>query len=442
MAFMHFTSRADDEDRSRERDALERTFDDLWPLLRSLTGDGVRASHDILATWLPLTRIEIPSGTTVFDWTVPLEWSVRSAWLRGPDGHVIVDVRENNLHLVNYSVPFTGRVRLAELQEHLYSLPDRPDSVPYVTSYYTPRWGFCLTDRVRQALPEGEYEVVIDTDLAPGSMTLSECILPGETDREVLLSTYTCHPSMANNELSGPLVAAALYQRIRAWRSRRLTYRFVFAPETIGAIAYLWLRGQHLRQHLDAGYVLTCLGDPGPFTYKRSRRGDSLADRAAQSTLASLAGARMLPFEPMGSDERQYGSPGFDLPVGSLMRTMYGTYPEYHTSDDDKSLLSFEALQGSVDAYEAMCSNLDRGGARWLNRFPYGEPQLGRRGLYPDLTLAGGNVGVASAIFWVLNLSDGEHDLLAVAERSGLPVDVLADAAAKAADAGLLTQVP
>lgn len=427
--------------RRDERRDLEATFDRLWPLLRSLTGAGVRATHDILAEWLPLERIEVPTGTRVFDWTVPQEWVVRSATLRGPDGRTIVNVREHTLHLVGYSVPFDGVLSREELDEHLYSLPERPDAIPYVTSYYAPRWGFCLPDRVRRSLPAGSYRVEVDTELIDGSMTLSECVLPGASDREVLLSTYTCHPSMANNELSGPLVAAALYRRLAAWPARRLSYRFVFGPETIGAIAYLAMRGAHLSRQLDAGYVLTCLGDPGPFTYKRSRQGDSLADRAASYALSDMPDVRWLDFVPLGSDERQYGSPGFDLPVGSLMRSMYGTYPEYHTSDDDKSLIRFDALQASVDAYESVCRTLDLGGARYRNTMPYGEPQLGRRGLYDDLMVAGGHVHAADALFWVLNLSDGSNDLLAIAQRSGIALEAVASAADRCVAAGLLATI-
>ncbi len=428
--------------RPAERAALAETFERLWPLNRSLTGDGVRATHDILGEWLPLERHEIASGTRVFDWTVPPEWVVREARVIGPDGSTVADVRDHTLHLVGYSTPFRGELPLDELDAHLYSLPARPDAIPYVTSYYAPRWGFCLPHRQRERLRPGTYRVVVDTELVEGSMTLSECVLGGESDREVLVSTYTCHPSMANNELSGPLVAAALYRRLAAWPRRRLGYRFVFAPETIGAIAYLALRGAHLKTALEAGWVVTCVGDAAPFTYKRSRRGDTLADRAAEHALSDRRDTRWWDFEPMGSDERQYGSPGFDLPVGSLMRSPYGTYPEYHTSDDDATVLDFGALQGSVDAYEELCRAADLGGARWRNLLPYGEPQLGRRGLYPDITVAGANLRAADAIFWVLNLSDGEHDLLGIARRSGVALSDLDRAARTLAAAGLMERLP
>ncbi len=427
--------------RRAERAWLESTFDRLWPLPRSLTGDGVRQTHDVLAETMALERIEVASGTQVFDWTVPDEWRVNDAYVVGPTGERVVDYGSSNLHLLGYSVAFRGRLTRAELDRHLYSLPERPDAVPYATSYYAPRWGFCVAQRVRDALPEGEYEVVVDTETSSGSMTLSECVLPGTSGREVLLSTYTCHPSLANNELSGPLVAAALYARLARWPTRRLGYRFVLAPETIGAITYLALRGEHLQARLDAGYVLTCLGDRAALTYKRSRQGSSLADRAAQASLPGFGEVRWHDFSPMGSDERQYCSPGFDLPVGSVMRSMYGTYPEYHTSDDNRDFVSFDHIQASVDACEALCLTLDQGGAVYRNLLPFGEPQLGRRGLYPDLTMGPANVGAGEAIFWVLNLSDSQHDLLAISERSGVDLATLHDAAQRCLAAGLLELV-
>jgi aminopeptidase-like protein len=410
---------------------IERYFDRLWPLMRSLTGDGVRATHDILGELVPLERFEVPSGTEVFDWTVPDEWRLRDAYVVAPDGRRLFDVAENSLRVVNGAAPFRGTVSREELDRHLYSRPDLPDAIPYVTSYYEERWGFCVSQRERDALPEGDYEVVVDSELFDGSMTISEAVLFGEEDEEVLISTYTCHPSMANNELSGPLAAAFLYRRLAAWPERRLTYRFVFAPETIGAIAYLAENGDHLLRSLVAGYVVTCVGLDMPFHYKRSRTGTSLADRAAAHALSHLGTPHALhDFSPTGSDERQYCSPGFDLPVGSLMRGAHGEYPEYHTSLDDKSLIGFAALQGSIDAYEAICRVLDRN-VTYENLHPYGEPQLGRRGLYPTLGTADQRDKVA-ALLWVLNMSDGVRDLLAVAERSGLPIETLAEAAAAA----------
>ena len=424
-------------------EVLAKYFDRLWPLLRSITGEGVRRTHDILSELIPLDRLEVPSGTVAFDWTVPREWVVRDAYVIAPDGRRMLDVHEHTLRLVNYSVGFRGRLSRAELQAHLHSLPELPDAIPYVTSYYAPRWGFCLTERERAALPEGTYEVVVDAEHVNGSLTIGEAVLPGEEPDEVLLSTYTCHPSLANNELSGPLVTALLYQRLAAWPRRRLTYRFVYLPETIGSLVYLSQRGEHLRRRLVAGYVVTCVGMAGRFTYKRSRRGASLADRAAEHVLKTTPGvdALVLDFFPdRGSDERQYCSPGFDLPVGSLMRAMYGSYPEYHTSLDDRRLLSFEAMAETIDVYAAILRVLDAS-ARYRNLIPHGEPQLGRRGLYPTLGTRGGTAWT-SAIMWLLNFSDGHHDLLTIAEKSGHDMVLLESAARQCEGAGLLERVP
>ena len=285
---------------------IESCFDRLWPLLRSITGDGVRKTHDILSEIAPLQRIEIPSGTRCFEWTVPKEWVVREAWVETPTGRRILDVRECNLHLLNYSIPFTGRVSKSELDQHLYSVPDLPDAVPYVTSYYVPRWGFCIAHKNRLALADGEYYVHIDTEHVDGSLTISEVILPGASEKEIVFSTYTCHPSMANDQLSGPLVQAFLCRRIAELPSRRFTYRFVWLPETIGSICYLVDRGPLLKERLVAGYVLACCGDDGPFTYKCSRRGNTVADRIAKFALETLVRERekiILDFEPFGSDE-------------------------------------------------------------------------------------------------------------------------------------------
>ena len=421
---------------------LEYYFDRLWPLPRSITGDGVRKTHEILSELLPLERIEIPSGTTVFDWTVPPEWVVRGAYILAPDGRRLLDFTDNNLHLVGYSRPFRGRLKRTELDKHLHSLPDRPSAIPYVTSYYTPAWGFCLSHDQREALPEGEYEVVVDTDLIEGSMTLSECVLPGESNHEVLISTNTCHPSLASNELSGPLVAAFLYRRLAELPRRRLTYRFVFVPETIGAIAYLSLRGEQLRERLVAGYVLTCLGDAGRFTYKRSRQGNSLADRVAAQVFArTRQGAEIVDFFPQGCDERQYCSPGFDLPVGCLARTLYWRYPEYHTSLDNKEFISFSSLVETIDACAEICRTLEAEG-RYRCLAPFGEPQLGTRGLYPTFGGANEREARIRSQAWLLNFSDGRHSLLDIAERSGESVTDLSDIAESCVAAGLLERVP
>ena len=420
---------------------LESYFDRLWPLLRSISGPGVRATHDILGELVPLQRIEVPTGTQVLDWTVPKEWRCYDAYLLDPHGNKILDVAENNLHLLNYSVPYRGRVSRVDLDIHLHSLPDLPDAIPYLTSYYAPQWGFCLSHNQRLALPEGDYDVVVDTELIDGSITLSEAVLPGETTEEVLLSTYTCHPSLANNELTGPLTSAFLYRRLATMDRRRLTYRFIFLPETIGSIAYLQLRGEHLRKHLQAGYVVTCCGDPAAFTYKRSRRGNTLADDAALYVLRQLGTPRVVDFFPSGSDERQYCSPGFNLPVGSIMRSMYGTYPEYHTSFDNKSFVSFNALHESIEAYYQVCQVLEWNGT-FQNLSPYGEPQLGKRGLYPSLGSQRTAALSVDALLWVHNYSDGVHDLLWIANHSRINIAELAIAAEHAVEHELLVRLP
>ena len=417
---------------------IEHYFDRLWPILRSITGAGVRETHDILSELVRLERFEIPTGTKVFDWEIPKEWNLKEAYVIDPNGKRILDIAENNLHLINYSVPFRGILSKTELDKQLHSLPDQPDAIPYLTSYYKERWGFCLSQRQREQLPEGNYEVIIDAQHCDGSLTLSEAVLEGKSKQEVLISSYTCHPSLANNELSGPLVAAFLYKRLAKLKKRHLTYRFVFLPETIGALAYLSLRGEHLRENLVAGYVVTCIGDDAPFTYKRSRQETSLADRAAEHCLKGVT-HKLLPYSPIGSDERQYGSPGFNLPIGSLMRSMYGTYPEYHSSLDNKNFISFEALQGSVDKYEEICLTLEHNRS-YLNLFPYGEPRLDKHGLYdsfghssvPDLT---------QKVLWLLNYSDGKHDLLDIAEKSGFSLLSLHKAAQACLKAGLLKAI-
>jgi len=423
---------------------IERTFDRLWPIMRSLSGQGVRTTLDVLGEIAsPMDRIEVPSGSHVFDWVVPSEWQFNEAYIIDPNGLRILDASENTLHLVNYSVPFRGRMTLDELQPHLFSIPERPAAVPYVTSYYTPRWGFCLSQEMRDSLPSGEYEVVVDCMHKDGGLTLGEVVLPGKETAEVLFSTYVCHPSLAHNELSGPLVAAYLCRALAALPDRRLTYRFLFSVETIGAISYLACRGDHLRSHLAAGYVVTCVGTEAPYTYKRSRRGDSLADRAALQVLRHRAPGyhEVIGFDPAdASDERQYCSPGFDLPVGSLMRMRYNTYPEYHTSDDNKSFVSFDAMRETIGTYLDVCHALEAN-VRYENTIKFCEPQLGPRGLYGSLGGVYGPDRLQSALLWLLNLADGTRDLLAIAERSGLEVGLLAEAARLGAGGGVLARV-
>ncbi|RMG78128.1 MAG: DUF4910 domain-containing protein, partial [Bacteroidetes bacterium] len=340
---------------------LEKYFDRLWPICRSITGNGLRQSLKILQEIIPLNLHEIPTGTKVFDWEIPKEWNIKDAYIITPDGKKICDFRKNNLHVVNYSVPVSKKLSYDQLINHLHTLPELPDAIPYVTSYYNEYWGFCISYNEFQNLPkQGEYKVVIDSSLEPGSLTYGDLILEGDTPDEILFSTYVCHPSMANNELSGPLVTAFLYKKLLTLPKRKFTYRFVFAPETIGIIAYLFFNGEKMSQNLKAGYVATCIGDNGNFTYKLSKKGNTLADKVAIHVLKnSGCPYKVIPFAVGGSDERQYCSPGFNFPVGSLMRTPYKQYKEYHTSLDNKSFISFDALEQSVNMYFDICRALE-----------------------------------------------------------------------------------
>lgn len=412
-------------------------FDRLWPIMRSLTGDGVRETHKILSELIPLKSIEIPSGTAVFDWTVPKEWIVTEAYVIDPNGKRILDIAENNLHLVNYSIPFRGTLSRSELDEFLYSIPELPSAIPYVMSYYVPRWGFCLSQKQRDSLPDGDYQVVVNTDHIDGHMTLAEVVLPGEDDREILFSTYNCHPSMANNELSGPLVTAMLCKRLAELPNRRFTYRFAFLVETVGTIAYLERNQDVFKENLYAGYVITCTGNDTPFTYKRSAIGNSIADLAAEITLNNKYGDkyRVDDFDPLGSDERQYCSPGFNLPVGSFMRTKYGEYPEYHTSLDNRNFISFEGMAEAVDTYFDVCQTLEMNRV-YENTIKYCEPHLGPRGLYPTLGTRT-NIESIEAISWFLNLADGNRDLIKISQRSGVPLVELYNVAEKCVKAGV-----
>ncbi|MGH9381820.1 MAG: DUF4910 domain-containing protein [Thermoanaerobaculia bacterium] len=409
---------------------------ELFPICRSITGDGVRRTLRVLAERIPLELHEVATGTRVLDWEVPNEWNIREAWIAGPDGRRVVDFADHTLHVLNYSVPVRRRLARAELEEHLFSLPEHPDWIPYRTSYYNETWGFCLPHRLRTELPDGEYEVCIDADLEPGSLTYGEAVLPGESAEEVLLSCHCCHPSLANDNLSGLVVMTELARHLAALESRRYTYRFLFIPGTIGSITWLALNAEAVGR-VRHGLVAANLGH-GPFHYKRSRRGDAEIDRAVEHVLAAAGEEHAIEdFVPFGYDERQYCSPGFDLPVGSMTRTPWGRYPEYHTSADNLEFVRPEALDGSLKCYLKVMEVLERN-RRYRNLSPKGEPQLGRRGLYRKV--GGDDKGRERelALLWVLNLSDGEHDLLDVAQRSGIPFDTIAEAAEALVAADLL----
>ena len=411
----------------------------LYPICRSITGDGVRETLGILGSQVPLEIKEVPTGTEVFDWTVPREWNIRRAWIKGPDGSTVLDFEDSNLHVLNYSVPVHEKIGLSELREHLFTLPEQPDWVPYRTSYYSERWGFCMTQNQFDSLPEGEYEVLIDSSLEDGSLTYGETVLPGETADEVLLSCHVCHPSLCNDNLSGIALVTFLAKHLQVC-SRRYTYRFLFIPGTIGAITWLALNESQAGR-IRHGLVVACVGDPGSLTYKRSRQGTAEIDRAVAHVLGqSDMPSEILDFSPYGYDERQFCSPGFDLAVGSLTRTPHGRYPEYHTSADDSELVQPEALADSFTTYLSVLNVLERNG-RFLNRNPKCEPQLGKRGLYSMVGGHSDSKQIELAMLWVLNLSDGNHSLLDIAERADLAFDVINSAAEMLREADLLESV-
>ncbi|MGX1226638.1 aminopeptidase-like protein [Streptomyces ambofaciens] len=408
----------------------------MYPLCRSITGDGVRATLRIVGEYIPLHVHEVPTGTQVLDWTVPQEWNIRDAYVADAAGRRVVDFAASSLHVLGYSVPVSATMPLAELRPHLHTLPDQPSWVPYRTSYYRPEWGFCLAQETLDALPEGDYEVRIDSTLADGHLTYAEHVVPGQVSDEVLVSCHTCHPSLANDNLAGIAVATFLAREL-ARRNPYYTYRFVFAPGTIGAITWL-ARNRERVERVKHGLVLACAGDPGQLTYKQSRRGDAEIDRVLRHVLAdSERPHRVTEFTPYGYDERQYCSPGFDLGVGSLTRTPYAGYPEYHTSADDLDFVSPAAMADTLAVCREAFAVLDRN-RRYVNLSPYGEPQLGRRGLYDSLGGRSDAKQAQMAMLWVLSLSDGEHTLLDVAERSGLSFDTVAAAADALHGAGLI----
>jgi aminopeptidase-like protein len=411
---------------------------ELYPICRSITGGGVRETLARIAREIPLEVEEVPSGTSVFDWTVPKEWNVREAWIADARGERVVDFARCNLHVMSYSVPVRKRVSLEQLREHVFTLPDRPDWIPYRTSYYAEAWGFCLSQSQLDGLTDPEYEVCIDSTLEDGSLTYGECFLPGEEEDEVLISCHVCHPSLANDNLSGIAVATEAAKALMA-APRRYSYRFLFLPVTIGAITWL-ARNEHRVAGIKHGLVLSGVGDPGHPTYKRSRRADAEVDRAAVQVLEYAAGDyEVEDFFPYGYDERQFCSPGFDLPVGCLMRTPHGRYPEYHTSADDLEFLRPESLADSLDKVVAICELLE-GNRTYVNLNPKCEPQLGKRGLYDAI---GGDVDRQSkqlAMLWVLNLSDGSNSLLDIAERSGVPFSAIESVATVLRDHDLIAE--
>lgn len=430
-------ARASGEDASRGK-LMHQLAVRLFPICRSITGPGVRETLRILQEHIPIQVHEVPSGTPVFDWTVPREWAIRDAFLADHTGARIVDFQRNNLHVVGYSTPVDVQLPLDKLEPHLFSLPDQPDAIPYVTSYYQERWGFCLSHAERLRLKPGVYRAFIDSELKDGSLTYGEFILPGDTEKEIFLSTYVCHPSMANNELSGPVVTTFVCNWIRS-QPRRYTYRVVFIPETIGALAYLSRHLDHLRRNVVAGFNISCVGDERGFSYVSSRYADTLADRIARHGLASMSSNYIAyAYLDRGSDERQYCSPGVDLPVVSLCRSKYGTYPEYHTSLDNLEFVTPDGLAGGYEMVRRCLEAIEEN--RRYRVICYGEPCLGKRGMYPTLSQKNSASDVKTMMDF-LAYADGRNDLVSIADIIGVPLWDVLPIVLRLKEAGLISEI-
>ena len=408
----------------------------LFPICRSITGQGVRDTLKIINQVISNLKIfEIPSGTKFFDWDIPLEWNINDGYIVSPDGDKLCDFKKSNLHVLGYSIPVNKTLSLSELQKHLYSLPDQPGLIPYVTSYYKKRWGFCISHNKRHKLKEGIYRVFIDSTLSDGSLTYGEYILKGELKQEILISCYVCHPSLANNELSGPVVSTYLIKWLKKLK-RRFTYRFVFIPETIGAIAYISKNLDILKKNTIAGFNITCIGDNNNYSYLASRDGNTLADRAAIHVLKhNFPDYKKYPYSEGRSDERHYCSPGVDLPVCSMMRTKYASYPEYHTSADNLDFISADGLYGGYSVMQNIIKLLENN--RTYNSIFCCEPQLGKRGLYPNLSIRNSASSVR-LLKNVLAYCDGENSLLDIAEILNVKFDLIVEEAKKLSDAHLI----
>ncbi len=425
--------------------ALHDLIRKLYPICRSITGAGVRETLDVLkgdvfgGGRFPLVLHEVPSGTSVFDWTVPKEWTIREAWIRDPQGQTVVDFGTSNLHVLNYSGPIDATVSLDELRKHIHTLPDQPELIPYRTSYYARTWGFCMAHNDLEALEDGDYRVYIDAEHRDGSLTYGEWVLPGASEEEVLISTHICHPSMCNDNLSGVVVARALAEVLNQ-AGRRYTYRFLFIPGTIGSITWL-ARNPQASAKIKHGLVLAGLGDPGAPHYKKSQRENAFIDLAVGHVLKTESQAHGIEdFSPYGYDERQFCSPGFDLPVGCFSRTPHGQYPEYHTSGDDLDFVTPDAL---ADSLRLLLSTIEilEGDITYRNLEPHCEPQLGKRGLYDNVGGRRTDHEDRMAILWVLNQSDGSRSLFDIARRSGVSFGKISWAADALNDAGLLEVV-
>jgi aminopeptidase-like protein len=406
----------------REGELMHRLMEKLYPICRSITGDGVRKTLKIIQEVIPLKIHEVPSGTKVFDWEIPKEWNIRDAYILDEEGRKIIDFKKSNLHVVSYSIPVDKMVTLDELQNHLYSIEEQPDAIPYITSYYKERWGFCVTHNQRMQLKKGKYRVYIDSELNDGSLTYGELIIPGQSEKEVFLSTYVCHPSMANNELSGPVLTTYLAKWILS-SPRKYTYRIVFIPETIGSITYINKNMDTMKANMIAGFNISCVGDERAYSYLSSRNGNTLADKVALNILKfRKLDFKSYSFLERGSDERQYCSPGVDLPVASIMRSKFGEYPEYHTSLDNMDLVTPAGLQGSFDVYTECIELIEKNETYKVNCF--GEPQLGKRGLYPTLSTKESGRMVRDMMNF-LAYADGKNDLVDISNIINVPVKEL-----------------
>jgi aminopeptidase-like protein len=409
----------------------------LYPICRSITGNGVRETLSIINEFVPLNIREIPSGTKVFDWEIPDEWNIHDAWVKNPEGEKIVDFKKLNLHVLNYSIPVEKHVNLKELKEHLFTLPEYPEWVPYRTSYYTRQWGFCMAHNQCENLKDGNYQVKIDSEIKPGSLTYGECFIPGETNEEVLFSCHVCHPSLCNDNLSGIILATFLASVLNKM-DLHFSYRFLFIPGTIGSIAWLSLNEDKIK-NIKHGIVLTLLGDSSPFQFKRSRQGDAEIDKIMEYLLKDIVGSKMLEFSPYGYDERQFCSPGINLPVGRLSRTPFSEFPEYHTSADNLDFINADNLKASLSLLIKTVTIIE-GNRRWINLNPKCEPQLGKRGLYNSV---GGHLqhkDYQMALLWILNLSDGNHSLLDIAIKSKVDFELLLQTVNELLQANLINE--
>ncbi len=452
-----------EENSETDSNEMFQLMEKLYPICRSITGNGVRETLEIIKKEIPLRIHEVPTGKKVFDWTIPKEWNINDAYIIDPHGKKIIDFKESNLHVLNYSIPINQKISFSELKKHIHTIPEKPDVIPYVTSYYSENWGFCMTHNNFLDLKEGEYEVIIDSKLEEGSLTYGEFLISGKSEFEILLSCYVCHPSMCNDNLSGVVLITQIAKYFKNIENN-YSIRFIFVPETIGAITWIHQNEVNLSK-IKHGLVATCLGDSGKFTYKKSRQGNAEIDNTVIEILEnSKIEFKIVDFFPWGSDERQLCSPGFDLPIGSLMRSMYGTkdFPEYHTSDDNLEFMNKESLKESFEKYIEIIKALDRNVSQkyriqseqkemknceseiYLNLFPKCEPQLGRRGIYRKL--GGQNNSLESrknefAIFWVLNLSDGQHSILDIIQRSGFEENVIRNAVKILIEKGILEKI-